>query len=268
MNAPVEKRLFAWQPFTPRGVAAFARAPVGRLLLVQFLVAVLASATVVWFVHADWFPVISAAIARLPAQGQIHRGRLDWQADTAASLAEDRCLALSVDLTHQGQVRSPADFQVEFGKTDLRIFSLFGFAQCSYPPSWTFPLNQPELGPWWGAWAPPILAIVAGTVMVGLFLAWTVLASAYSIPLWLFAIFSDRDLSFGGSWRLSGAALMPGAVFLSGGVLLYGLGILGLIELLVVAALHFIISLVYTIAGALRAPARPAIPAPKSNPFA
>jgi hypothetical protein len=36
----------AWQPFTPRGVAAFAAASLGRLLLVQGLVAALVAALV------------------------------------------------------------------------------------------------------------------------------------------------------------------------------------------------------------------------------
>ena len=41
----VSASTFAWEPLTPRGVAAFARARLGRLLLVQFIAALLASGT-------------------------------------------------------------------------------------------------------------------------------------------------------------------------------------------------------------------------------
>ena len=50
MSAPARATV-AWEPFTPRGVAAFAGAGLGRLWLVQFVVAMLAAAAVVWFVH-------------------------------------------------------------------------------------------------------------------------------------------------------------------------------------------------------------------------
>ncbi len=43
MSVPAEPTA-AWEPFTPRGVAAFAGAGFGRLLLVQFIVALLAAA--------------------------------------------------------------------------------------------------------------------------------------------------------------------------------------------------------------------------------
>ena len=45
MDAPLEKPPFAWQPITPRGVAAFARASWGRVLLAQFLCALAAAGT-------------------------------------------------------------------------------------------------------------------------------------------------------------------------------------------------------------------------------
>ena len=82
MNASVDKAQFAWQPLTVRGVAAFARASLGRLLLVQFIVALLAAGTVVWFLHKAWFPTIGEAIRQLPPQGEIRSGRLDWQGPT------------------------------------------------------------------------------------------------------------------------------------------------------------------------------------------
>src|ERR1035438_8910207 len=162
MNESVEKAQFAWQPLTARGVAAFAHATLGRLLTVQFVVALLAAGTFVWFLHTAWFPQISEAIRQLPPQGDLQSGRLEWQGASPSRLAEGRFLAVIVDLDHTGEARSPAHVQVEFGRTDCMIFSLFGYVQAAYPRGWAVAFNRTELGPWWGAWAPPILAICAG----------------------------------------------------------------------------------------------------------
>ena len=55
MSASAESPI-AWEPLTPRGVAAFARARLSRLLLVQFVIASLAAAAVVWFLSDGLFP--------------------------------------------------------------------------------------------------------------------------------------------------------------------------------------------------------------------
>ena len=74
MSAPAGA-IVAWEPFTPRGVAAFASAGLGRLLLVQFIVALLAAAAVVWFMDKGCFPVMGAAVQKLPATGEIRSGQ-------------------------------------------------------------------------------------------------------------------------------------------------------------------------------------------------
>lgn len=267
MDAPSEKPPVAWQPLTARGVAAFARASWGRLLLLQFFVALLAAATVVWFLHAGWFPTIAEAIRQLPAAGEIRSGSLDWRGDSPRRLAEGRFLAFVVDLTHQGELRSPAHVEVEFGKTDFKIISLLGFMQRSYPAGWIIPFNRDELEPRWGAWIPPILAIAAGSVIVGLMLSWFCLATIYSLAAWLFGFFSNRDLSLFGSWRLAGASLLPGTLFLLGAIVLYGAGALDLVRLAVAAGLHLLIGWFYLFAGVSCLPKHPEAAAVKANPF-
>src|SRR6266404_2485730 len=148
MGEPNEKRDVAWQPLTPAGVAAFARASAGRLWTMQFFFALMAAASVVWFLHQAWFPTIHQAIGQLPAQGQIRAGRLDWQGDSPLSLAEGIFLALVVDLDHEGLARSPAHVRLEFGRSDVQIHSLLGFAQASYPKDWRIAFNRTELEPW------------------------------------------------------------------------------------------------------------------------
>ena len=117
--------------------------------------------------------------------------------------------------------------QVEFGREDFKVYSLLGYVQGAYPRSRAVAFNRTELGPWWGAWAPPILAIVAGLVVAGLMVSWACLATVYCLPVWLIGFFANRDCSLGGSWRLAGAALMPGALLMCAAILTVRLGRVG-----------------------------------------
>jgi hypothetical protein len=267
MDPLTEKPPFAWQPLTPRGVAAFARATWGRLLFVQLLMAMLVTSTVVCFVHARWFSVMASAIKALPSHSEIRGGNLQWPGDSIKALAENNYLALCVDLRHEGTARSPAHVQVEFGQKDFRVLSLFGCWQRPYPNGWIMAFNQPELEPWWGAWAPALLALVATVVFAGLIAVWVLLALIYAPVAWLVGFFNDRQLTLPGSWRLAGAALMPGALLLSACVSLYGFGLLDLIQLIALAVLHIVLGWAYVVYGALRAPLHPSITKPTANPF-
>jgi hypothetical protein len=257
----------AWQPFTPRGVAAFARAPLVRLLVVQLIVALLAAVSVVWFLQHAWFPTIREAIERLPTEGEIRSGRLDWHGDSPATLAEGRFLALTVDLQHTGQARSPAHLQVEFGETDFAMFSLLGFWRGFYPKGWIVALNRPDALPWWEAWAPAILGLAAEGVIAALMLTWALLATLYALPVWLLGFFANRELSLGGSWRLSGAALLPGALLMSAAIFCYGSGAFDLIRLAAAMAVHLVLGWVYLISAPLRLPMVPETATVMQNPF-
>jgi hypothetical protein len=259
---------FAWQPFTPRGIAAFARASLGRLLLVQFITALLVATAVTWFVRNSWFPTISAAIDSLPAQGSIQAGRLNWGAASPQLLAENRFLAIAVDLAHQGQARSPAHIQVEFGAAGVWIYSLFGCLQASYPKSGAIDFNVQDVKPWWGAWAPVILAGVVVSVIAGLLAGWAALACLYFLPAWLLGLYCDRELSFCGSWRLAAAALMPGALVMTAAIVLYGLGAVDVVRFIVAWALHIILGWVCVILGTRATPKLLSSPEGKLNPFA
>src|SRR5882724_6324366 len=92
------------EPFTPRGVAAFAHAKSSRLFIVQFAVALLATVSIVWFLENACFPTIHAAIRSLPDAGKISSGKLDWRGGSPRLLAEGKFLAFDVDLKHSGQI--------------------------------------------------------------------------------------------------------------------------------------------------------------------
>jgi hypothetical protein len=261
------KRPFAWQPLTPKGIATFASATFGRVLLVQFVFALLAAAMVVWVLSRDWFPVVAEAIKQMPEKGEIRSGRLTWNGDSPISLAENRFLALTVDLMHEGQVRSPAHVAVELGERDFKVYSLLGYIERRYPATWWIGLNRTDATPWLGAWTPPILGMVAILVIVSLLLCWTILATVYAGPAWLAGFFANRDVSLGGSWRLCGAALMPGCVFMTAGIFVYGLGFLDLVQMGVAFAAHFVVSWVYIGLSIRKLPLHPEAAAAKKNPF-
>jgi hypothetical protein len=211
---------------------------------------------------------VREAIGRLPEQGEIREGKLDWPGDSPQLLAEGRFLAFAVDLNHGGQVRSPAHVQIEFGRDSFYVLSLLGYRECAYPKERTIAFNRAESGSWWGAWAPPILWMTAGAVVVGLMASWTLLATIYFLPVWLMGYFANRDLNLRGSWKLAGAALMPGALLITATILFYGWGALDLVQLAAAGGAHLIIGWIYLFGSALFAPKLASTTADKGNPFA
>ena len=267
MKPAAQGSLAAWQPFTPRGITAFARARLGRLLGVQLAMALAAAGTIAWFVQTAWCPIITAAIGRVPERGEIRGGQLDWRGAPHDVLAENRFLALTVDLEHTGEARSPAHLQIELGQSDIQIQSLLGFTRVRYWPGWIVPCNRVELVPWWGAWSPPLLALlIVGTTAL-LMLNWALLASLYFLPAWLVGFFANRDLSLPGGWRLSGAALMPGAVLMSAAIILYRWGMLELVGLIVAAVLHLVVGWGYVLASVLCIEKHSQVATEHGNPF-
>ena len=267
MSENPQSRPPAWEPLTPKGVAAFAHASVGRLWLVQGLVALLAAAALMWFLHRGWFPVVRAAIRELPAEGEIRGQRLQWQADSPVQLAGNQFLGIGVDLNHSGDLGHAADIQVEFGRRDVRIFFPLDYTPVEYPAGWRAPFNRVRLGPWWGAWEPALLVLAGLGLAVGLMLVWTVLAALYLLPLRLIGFFENRDLNSGQSWRLAGAALMPGALFQVFAIFAYTLGFVDLLNLGSLSGLHFLIGWVYLVVSPLFLDKSPAATTLKANPF-
>ena len=267
MSTTVQSWRPAWEPLTPRGVAAFAGSSLGRLLVVQLLVALLAAASVVWFLERAWFPVVRTAIHQLPAHGQISEQQLSWFGESPTQLAQNRFLGLAVDLYHSGQLGREAHLQVEFGHDDLRIYSLLGYEVLEYPAGWTMAFNQVSLEPWWGAWEPFILVGIAMLTVVGLLVSWWLLATLYWSPVWVISFLQNRDLNWSQSWLLAGAAMMPGALFLTAGIVAYSFNLMDLIRLGGVYGLHFVVGWIYLVIAPLFCPRAPAVKVASANPF-
>ena len=258
---------FAWEPFTPRGVAAFAHARPGRLLLVQFFVALLAAASAAWFLQDSVFPVIRTAIQNLPATGEIRSAKLHWRGDSPMLLAAGRFLALDVDLDHSGKINSTADVQIEFGRETVWSSALLGYTEIPYPSGAIVPFNRTELEPRWGAWRAEILFLAAAATVIGLLASWWLLATVYFLPVWTLGFFVNRDLNFRRSWKLSGAALLPGALLLAAGILLYDFGAVNLVQLGFIFGAHFILGWIYLFVSLLFVPGISAAVS-GTNPFA
>ncbi len=257
----------AWQPLTPRGVAAFVETGVGRVFLVELFFALLAAASVIWFLHDNWFPTVREAIRNLPQRGEIRQGKLNWHGDSPTLLASSRFLSLVVDLEHSGKEGRETQVCVEFGRDEARVVSLLGYLQICYPQKNIVSFNRPELEPWWGAWQPMIFAGTAVGVIVWLFVCWSLLATVYSFIALLIAFFANRKLSWSESWKLSSAALMPGALFLVAAIVVYGLGWIDLIRLGSAFAFHVVIGWVYVFVSPFFLPRNPQVEPQKKNPF-
>jgi len=227
----------------------------------------LAAAMVIWFLYRDWFPVITASIKQMPVSGEIRSGRLTWNGDSPTLLSENRFLALTVDLKHEGQARSPAHVAVELGESDLKIYSLLGYIERQYPRRCWVGLNRTDATPWWGAWAPPILGVVAILLIASLLICWAILATAYAGPAWLVGFFSNRDLTLAGGWRLCGAGLMPGCVFLMAAIFVYGMGFLDLVKLGLAVAAHLVVGWVCIWLSMRKLPVHHDAAAAIGNPF-
>jgi len=268
MSDSAESKSNAWQPLTPRGVAAFARAPLRRLLLVQFLFALLAAIAVVWFLRTAWFPTVRQAIENLPAQGEIKSGKLKWPADSPQWLAEGHFVAFDVDTDHSGLLRSPAQIQVELGQDDIFFYSLAGYREWPYPAEWNFGFNRAALQPWWGAWEPPIQWLAFAGTLGWCLVSWWLLATIYFLPVWLSGYFANRDLNLRQSWKLAGAALMPGAVVMILGIVFYGFAVLDLVQLAAAVVAHFLAGWVYLVWSVCLSPKLSAKATSPENPFA
>jgi hypothetical protein len=230
----------AWQPFTPRGAAAYAAAPVGRLLLVELIVAVMVAGLLGWFVRANWLSVVGEAVRRLPETAAVREGLLQWGTNPPVRLAENRFLAVVVDARNNRTLGRVADLEVSLHDTHLKVASLLGYVEVPYPKGRAISLARADAIPWWGAWEGPLLALF--TIGVGLVLlaSWLALATLYGPVAWSLAFFVNRSLSLGGSWKLCGAALMPASLVVAFGVFCYGWIGLDLFQLGLVYLLHFV----------------------------
>ena len=172
-----------------------------------------------------------------------------------------------MNLENQRAASSIADVSVEFHQANFQICALLGCLVFNYPKNWQIEFNRPELEPRWGAWEPNILWLAALAVIVLLLVSWALLATLYFGCARVVAFYANRALTTGAGWRLAGAALMPGALMLALGIVGYGLGVVDLLRLGVLFALHFIVGWIYLIVSPLFLPRLSVVVPLSVNPF-
>jgi len=258
------KPVRAWQPFTPKGVAAFATATVSHLLALQFFVSLVASAIVIWFCNANYSPAILEAIRNTPDEVVLEQGTLTNV--SSQILTEKKFLSIAIDLEETGQLGKISDLQMELRQNYLQICSLFGCALFDYPKE-NIILGRSTSEPWWGARQPVIFAFIGVGTLIGVWLSWFLFALIYTPIVKLIAFFEDRELSWTGSWKLSCAAQLFAALLMSFAILLYGLQAFDLIRFLFFFTTHFVVAWIYLGASPYFLPAVSAKTSAPKNPF-
>lgn len=240
------KKPAAWQPFTPRGVAAFAQVPGSRVLFLKTAVALLVAVVAGWFLHTSYSPSISEAITHLPDAAAIQYGQLTNI--SSGVLTQKKFLSIVVETKETGRSGQTADLQIELRKKYFQICSLFGCGLFNYPAE-NLVIGRSTSEPWWGARKPVILVLCGALTFAGVWLSWFLLALVYAPIAKLIAYFNDRELSWRGSWRLASAAQMTGALLMSLAILLYGLQAFDLIRFIFFFSAHFVVAWVYLCAA-------------------
>jgi hypothetical protein len=153
----------AWQPFTPKGIAAFATAGFGRLFAFQVLVALLSGGVVVWFLWTVWFPIARESIGNLAGEGVIRAGTLELPGFGMQRLATNRFLTLAIDVDSDRRHDYSADVFMVLRRSHVDMCSLFGCGAYRYPVR-DAAFTRLELEARWGAWQPFLLGIAGITV--------------------------------------------------------------------------------------------------------
>ncbi len=137
----------AWQPFTFGGIAAFALAPVRRLLLVQLIFALVTSGSLVWFLAHAYGPVVSQTIAQLPETAAIEGGNITGI--DSPIVVETKFASVQIDTSDNPQFSEAADFQIElrknYGRACSLLRSVFGCVEFDYPREHTIRVARSHL---------------------------------------------------------------------------------------------------------------------------
>lgn len=267
------------QPFTWRGVAALAVRPAGWLAAWCLVTAALLGGAAARFYAVAWQPALDAAVRQLPSTGEIHDGRLVWPTNTATELVRTRHLALRVNPLAAPVPGQAADVEIELLSGELSMQSLLGYWVVRYPTGWVVALNRPEVEPLWRTWQPYLPALVGAGVAVSVLGMWFAIGLVAAPVLRLGTALLRRDITLGGCWRLSVAALLAGGWIVAGGLVLYAEHGFRLLDWLVAFALAHAVDLILWLGAPWCLPrrARPgpfgnmpagAEPAPGDSPFA
>lgn len=235
----------AWQPFTPRGIAAFAYASNNRLIIVQLLIAIAFAFVCLWFIRSQWMPVVEAGMAVVPEGTSITRGQLLTPHSNALVLGGNKRLELVFDPSGKGVVGGTADVIVTLSQRELRVCGILGCLTVPYDPRYTISLGRADLAAWWGAWRTPIHILFVSGITLHLLVLWWAVAFCAAPVLKLITLYADRVISWAGSWRLANAALLPGTMIVMVGIALYDLDAIDLMRMALIYLVHLLCGIAF-----------------------
>lgn len=260
-----------WNPFTFRGVAAYADLPFTHLLLAQILVALLTAGSVACLFERGWRPSIESGVNALPEVAGIRGGLLDWSGPTPARLGAGPYVSLVIDPQELGGLGREADIEISLLEREFRVRMVAGHLALPYPRQVSVDLSRVVAQPWWGAWHGTLLAGLVVGVIAQVTVTWWMLAALYAWPLGVLAFYADRRLTLSGAWKLAAAALLPGAVLMDAAILAYAFRYLVFFQLLSIGVIHFAVGWAFAIGACMSRPRLPVLTsvftASPSNPF-
>ena len=231
----------AWQPFTGRGVAAFASASSTRTLLLLLASASAVGAVFVWSLSHAWFPVIDHGILSLPPDAAIRSSRLLWPDSTARRLAENPTLDWVVrpsPPSPDNLLGQSSDLRVELRPQSIRFHGALGHLEFPYPATWDVPLGRVPALAAWSSWRPYLSVLSGAAIAVTLLACWVAMATTYCIPAWIVARVLGKRPSLAMAWRLSAASLVMGAAVGAAGIAAYAAGVVRIPGLLATQVIH------------------------------
>jgi hypothetical protein len=221
-----------------------------------------------WSLRVAWWPVFERAAESFPETGaSVTNGNFVWPEPQPRILADAPHLGIAVrpDATEPpGRI---ADLQLELTPSHVRLAGVAGFVELPWPPDVALPLGRHEAVAAWGAWRRPLLAAATTATATGVFLLWTVLATALAIPARIAAWILRRELTLSGSWRMAAAAMLAGSVVMFAGVFGYTVRLLSWPGLAAVLAGHVLIGGLWLVWGILERPAAAKKEKAAKNPF-
>ncbi|MDB6130739.1 MAG: hypothetical protein JWM04_1846 [Verrucomicrobiales bacterium] len=256
---------FAWQPFTPRGVAAFSTGTFDRVLFLLILLGILISGVFVWFVKTRYCPVVVEFLNGLPESGAVTNGTMSGFGEPVVS--DHRFLSLLANPDLGEVINRTADIQIEFYKQDGQAGGLAGFISQDYPTNWNFAFSRTTAAPWWGAWEPVILGVFAVIVFIFFYLLWVILPLLYFLPVRIFGYLADRSLTVGGAWRMAAISAAPASFCIMGAIVAYAWQWVDLIKFGLICVGYFAFFLIYPLLAIRHLEKLPEVQKIKANPF-
>ena len=261
------QRKFAVNPFTFRGVASYAHAPLWCLALISLPLALVISSVGLHWVNRAIVPPIRHAIEQLPTRANLKAGILTWPEDATPILSEGPFLSLAVNPSDARPLGQNGDFQLDFRRDRVLLRTILGELNLSYENRWTLGLARAEVEPWWGAWQPLMQGGIFFGMCLFLQLSWFGLATGGTLGVRVLALLLHRNVTVAGSWKLSYAACFCGAMLMGLAILLYTYLQLSLTGLMILMPVHLVVGVVYLIGATIVLPSVSRVGPRAPNPF-